>query len=95
MLHEPTVQVLVLGLLVDVQDPSFPVASFLLFDCSSLPVDLMLVGPGVHCNTIILHYCLVFSDPILQGSSCLSNVYTQTILAWYSELLLIHHCFIH
>ena len=75
---------------VDVQgfqySPS-PVVPFYFSRLGCFPVHLVLVCPGVDCNSILgvmlLHCILVLTQSLLKGSTCLSNVNTFTILAWY------------
>ena len=75
---------------VDVQgfqySPS-PVVPFHFSRLGCFPVHLVLVCPGVDCNSILgvmlLHCILVLTQSLLKGSTCLSNVNTFTILAWY------------
>ena len=46
----------------------------------------MLFSPGVDCNAILSiilrHSILMFTQSLLKGSACFSNVKTLTIFAW-------------
>ena len=87
---QPTVQVGCLLSVVDVQGFYIILAS----SSSFLPLQLFwlppsppgVVGPGVDCNAIlsvILPHCLlVYTQSLLKGSACFSNVKTLTIFAW-------------
>ena len=65
-----------------------------MLDCCCFPVHLVLFGPCVYCDAVLhivsLHCSFVFTYPLLQCSSCFSDVDTLTFSAWY----LVHDSFL-
>ena len=62
--------------------------------CCCLPVHLVLLGPCMYCGVVLhmvsLHCSFMFTYPLLQSSSCFSNIDNLTFGAWY----LIHNSFL-
>ena len=84
---QTTVQVGCVLLSVDVQGFQYFHSPVVLFHFSCLgcfPVHLVLVCPGVDCDSIpgimLLRCILMFAQSLFKGSTCLSNVNTFTIL---------------
>ena len=73
--------------------PSWVVCLHML-DCHCLPFHLVLLVPCMHCNAALhivsLHCSFVFTYPLLQCSSCFSNVDTLAFGTWY----LVHDSFL-
>ena len=65
-----------------------------MLDCCCFPVHLVLFGPCVYCDAVLhivsLHCSFVFTYPLLQCSSCFSDVDTLAFSAWY----LVHDSFL-
>ena len=65
-----------------------------MLDCRCLPVHLELLGPCMYgyavFHIVSLHCSFVFTYPLLQCSSCFSNIDTLAFGAWY----LVHDSFL-